>query len=35
MADQDLFQISHIVPDFEAQFADYKASSDATRRSWC
>ena len=33
MADQDLFQISHIVPDFEAQFADYKASSDATRRT--
>ena len=33
MAEQDLFQISHIVPDFDAQFADYKASSDATRRT--
>ena len=33
MADQDLFQISHIVPDFDAQFADYKTSSNATRRT--
>jgi arylformamidase len=33
MAEQDLFQISHIVPDFEAQFEDYKASSNATRRT--
>jgi arylformamidase len=33
MADQDLFQISHIVPDFDAQFQDYKASSNATRRT--
>lgn len=33
MADQDLFQISHIVPDFAAQFEDYKASSDRTRRT--
>ena len=33
MADQDLFQISHIVPDFAAQFEDYKASSNATRRT--
>jgi arylformamidase len=33
MADQDLFQISHIVPDFEEQFEDYKASSNATRRT--
>jgi arylformamidase len=33
MAEQDLFQISHIVPDFEEQFEDYKASSNATRRT--
>jgi arylformamidase len=33
MADQDLFQISHIVPDFQEQFEDYKASSNATRRT--
>lgn len=33
MAEQDLFQISHIVPDFDAQFADYQTSSDATRRT--
>lgn len=33
MADQDLFQISHIVPDFQAQVDDYKASSNATRRT--
>jgi arylformamidase len=33
MADQDLFQISHIVPDFQAQVDDYKASSNATRRN--
>ncbi len=33
MAEQDLFQISHIVPDFEAQFAEYKVASDRTRRT--
>ncbi|RYE08615.1 MAG: alpha/beta hydrolase [Hyphomicrobiales bacterium] len=33
MTDHDLFQISHIIPDFEAQFDDYKASSNATRRT--
>ena len=33
MAPQDLFQISHIVPDFEAQFDDYKVASNATRRT--
>ena len=33
MAEQDLFQISHIVPDFDARFADYQASSNATRRT--
>lgn len=33
MAEQDLFQISHIVPDFQVQFEDYQASSAATRRT--
>jgi arylformamidase len=33
MAAQDLFQISHIVPDFLAQFAEYKTASDRTRRT--
>ena len=33
MAEQDLFQISHIVPDFDAQFAEYKVASDVTRRT--
>ena len=33
MAAQELFQISHIVPDFEAQFDDYKVASNATRRT--
>jgi arylformamidase len=33
VADQDLFQISHIIPDFDAQFDDYRASSNATRRT--
>lgn len=33
MAEQDLFQISHIVPDFQQQFEDYRTSSDATRRT--
>lgn len=33
MADQDPFQISHIVPNFQATFDDYKVSSNATRRT--
>ncbi len=33
MTEQDPFQVSHIIPDFEAQFADYRASSNATRRT--
>jgi arylformamidase len=33
MTEQDQFQVSHIVPDFQAQVDDYKASSNATRRT--
>ncbi len=31
MADTDLFDISSILPDFDAQFADYRSASAATR----
>jgi arylformamidase len=30
---QDPFQISHILPDFQAQFDEYLVASDATRRT--
>jgi arylformamidase len=33
MAEYDPFKISAIVPDFQAQFEDYKAASNATRRT--
>ena len=33
MAEPDLFQISHLLPDFQQQFDDYRTSSDATRRT--
>lgn len=33
MAEQDLFQISHIVPDFQAQVDEFTVASNATRRT--
>jgi arylformamidase len=33
MAEPDLFNVAAIIPDFEAQFDDFRASSNATRRT--
>jgi arylformamidase len=33
MAEADLFNVAAIIPDFEAQFDDFRASSNATRRT--
>lgn len=33
MADYDPFNVAAIIPDFEAQFEDFRASSNATRRT--
>ena len=33
MAETDLFNVATIIPDFEAQFEDFRASSNATRRT--
>lgn len=33
MAETDLFNVAAIIPDFEAQFDDFRASSNATRRT--
>ncbi len=33
MAEPDLFDVADLIPDFDAQFEDFRASSNATRRT--